>query len=164
MLRRNCLETVGSCLIGLFSREHFTKRENNITGRKQAPENQDSADVLAQPYNNGVKLVSSGKWIEHVFGFVAVGDDDEADLREMVELPEYEFAIDGNLVADPESYWQFKHGSDGRSEACWRCAVPSPGVGKHEFTVEFSINQPLQNSDRDGDAQIWNGNYERSSR
>jgi hypothetical protein len=135
------------------------------SGRGEAPSNAPSATV--NPFPNDTPTVSTGEWIEHVVGWIDLegGDSTRADVEEFLTKTDTQAWIDGEPVADTESYWgEPVQNENGKWVVWWTYATPPKRPGRYSFRYRIEFTEALSEGDHPaGKVVDLTGHYEVSA-
>lgn len=159
MRRRQFLTTTGAAAAAT------TALASGVTAaspdRGEASGNAPSASV--NPFPNSTPTVSTGEWIEHYIGWIDLegGDSTRADVEEFLAKTETQAWIDGDPVADTESYWGDPvQNENGKWEVWWTYATPPKSPGRYSFRYRIEFTEDMSEGDKEaGDVDDFTGEY-----
>lgn len=160
MRRRQFLAATGTAVAATALASGVTAAGGS--GRGEVPGNAPSTSV--HPFPSGTQSVSTGEWIVHRIGWVDAegGDSTRADVEEFLAKTDTQAWIDGDPVADTESYWgEPVEGDDGRWYVWWRYATPPKSPGSYDFRYRIEFTEALSEGDNPaGKVVDFTGTYE----
>lgn len=172
MNRRELLRVTGAGIGGrILPLQSYPDQEeskpNHTMGGKLPDRDVDTEVVTPYAETAGATnpKVDTSSWIIHRFGWRTAASEGPKELKEFLEVPTYEFTIDGQTIQETDSHW----GEITRSRTAdgwfvrWEYATPPKSPGEYEFNVRMNFERPLQHRDAVGEVTRWSGVVEEQS-